>query len=151
MDKCPRYLKQWVLRCQPEKKRRKMNKIAPIFLQRNFQVSKERDVFKEHSRIRLANIYIHHTSIHMHFLIWLYDSTLFGSEVWLYNICIASKHFHAISIPTSSTYALVIGREGHNITIALVRIHKYHIYWETWESHTMEALILFWKPIKTLE
>ena len=26
MDKCPRYLKQWVLRCPPEKK---MNKIAP--------------------------------------------------------------------------------------------------------------------------
>jgi hypothetical protein len=27
MDKCPRYLKQWVLRCPPEK--REMNKIAP--------------------------------------------------------------------------------------------------------------------------
>ena len=27
MDKCPRYLKQWVLRCPPEKK--EMNKIAP--------------------------------------------------------------------------------------------------------------------------
>jgi hypothetical protein len=26
MDKCPRYLKQWVLRCPPEKE---MNKIAP--------------------------------------------------------------------------------------------------------------------------
>ena len=26
MDKCSRYLKQWVLRCPPEKK---MNKIAP--------------------------------------------------------------------------------------------------------------------------
>ena len=26
MDKCPQYLKQWVLRCPPEKK---MNKIAP--------------------------------------------------------------------------------------------------------------------------
>ena len=35
MDKCPRYLKQWVLRCPPEKKRRKkeMNKIAHVFLQ----------------------------------------------------------------------------------------------------------------------
>ena len=33
-QKCPRYLKQWVLRCPPEKKREeKMNKIAPkIFL-----------------------------------------------------------------------------------------------------------------------
>ena len=31
MDKCPRYLKQWVLRCPPEKKKRRereMNKIA---------------------------------------------------------------------------------------------------------------------------
>jgi hypothetical protein len=28
MDKCPRYLKQWVLRCPSEKK--KMNKIAPV-------------------------------------------------------------------------------------------------------------------------
>ena len=27
MDKCPRYLKQWVLRCPPEKKR-EMNKIV---------------------------------------------------------------------------------------------------------------------------
>ena len=27
MDKCPRYLKQWVLRCPPKK--REMNKIAP--------------------------------------------------------------------------------------------------------------------------
>jgi hypothetical protein len=29
MDKCPKYLKQWVLRCPPEK-RREMNKIAPV-------------------------------------------------------------------------------------------------------------------------
>ena len=35
MDKYPRYLKQWVLRCPPEKKRRKkeMNKIAHVFMQ----------------------------------------------------------------------------------------------------------------------
>jgi hypothetical protein len=33
MDKCPRYLKQWVLRCPSEKKRekrREMIKIAPV-------------------------------------------------------------------------------------------------------------------------
>jgi hypothetical protein len=29
MDKCPRYLKEWVLRCSPEKKKR-MNKTAPV-------------------------------------------------------------------------------------------------------------------------
>ena len=32
MDKCPRYLKQWVLRCLLEK--REMNKIAHDFLQK---------------------------------------------------------------------------------------------------------------------
>ena len=69
MDKCPRYLKQWVLRCPPEKKRERkeeMNKIAHVLLQSCFQVSKERYVFKEHSRIRLAIIYIHHMYIHTH-------------------------------------------------------------------------------------
>ena len=29
MDKYPRYLKQWVLRCPPEKEEEEMNKIAP--------------------------------------------------------------------------------------------------------------------------
>jgi hypothetical protein len=34
MDKCSKYLKQWVLRCLPEKRRREkeMNKIAHVFL-----------------------------------------------------------------------------------------------------------------------
>ena len=63
------------------KKRSKMNKIAHVFLQSCFQVSKDRYVFKEHSRIRLATICIHHISTHMHIMVWLYDSTLFGSEV----------------------------------------------------------------------
>jgi site-specific recombinase XerD len=66
MNECPRYLKQWVLRCPPKKQRKEMNKIAHIFLQSYFQVLKERYVFKERSRIRLATIYIPHTSIHMH-------------------------------------------------------------------------------------
>jgi hypothetical protein len=110
----------------------------------------KRDVFKEHSRIRLVTIYIPHTSIHMYKLIWLYDSTLFGSEVWLYNICIASMLFHAISTPMSSTISLVVGRERHNIIIALVRIHKYHIYWETWECHIMKTLSFILKTYKNL-
>ena len=46
MDTCPRYLKQWVLRCPPEKKK-EMNKIVPVLLQNYFQVLKERYVFKE--------------------------------------------------------------------------------------------------------
>ena len=38
MDKCPRYLKQWVLRCPPEENReREMNKIAYVFLQSIFK------------------------------------------------------------------------------------------------------------------
>ena len=101
MNKCPRYFKQWVL--IPAEKRREMNKIAHVFLQKYFQVSKQIYVFKEYSRIRLATIYIHHTSTHMHILIWLYDWTLFGSIVWLYNICIASMLFRVITIPISST------------------------------------------------
>ena len=42
-QKCPRYLKQWVLRCPP-KKREEMNKIAPALSQKCFQVSR-RDMF----------------------------------------------------------------------------------------------------------
>ena len=64
IDKCLRYLKQWVLRWPPKKREREMNKIAHISLQSCFQVLKERYIFKEHSRNRLATIYIHH--IHPH-------------------------------------------------------------------------------------
>jgi hypothetical protein len=44
MDKCPRYLKQWVLRCPLEKKRKEMNKIANDLLQSIFKFQK-RDMF----------------------------------------------------------------------------------------------------------
>ena len=41
-----------------KKKIEKINKIAHVFLQKVFQVSKTREIcFKEHSRIRLATIY----------------------------------------------------------------------------------------------
>ena len=43
MDKCPRYLKQWVLICPPEK--REMNKIAHVFLQKCLKVLIKRDMF----------------------------------------------------------------------------------------------------------
>ena len=42
-------------------------------------------------------------------------------------------------------------KERHNITIALVRIHKYHIYWETWGCHTMETLSFILKTYKNSE
>jgi hypothetical protein len=43
MDKCPRYPKQWVLRCPSEKKEkreRKMNKIAHVLLKVVFKFKK---------------------------------------------------------------------------------------------------------------
>ena len=47
MDKCPRYWKQWVLRCPPEKEREKdMKKIAHVSLQSVFQVSVKKDMFQ---------------------------------------------------------------------------------------------------------
>ena len=52
-----------------KRKKEEMNKIAHVLLQKYFQVSKERYDFKEHSRIRLATIHIHHTTTHMHILI----------------------------------------------------------------------------------
>ena len=96
-----------IMGTQMPARKKEMNKIAHVLLQSIFWVSKERYIFKEHSRIRLATYiyitYIHHISIHMHILIWLYDLTLFGFKVWLYNICIASMLFHAYSTPISST------------------------------------------------
>ena len=66
MDKCLRYLKQWVLRCPPKKRRKKMNKIAHVFLAK-FSKFQTREIgFKGHSRIRIATISIF---AHMHILI----------------------------------------------------------------------------------
>jgi hypothetical protein len=59
IDKCPRYPKQWVLRCSPKK--REMNKIAYVFLQSIFKFQSRETSFKEHSKIRIATIYIPHT------------------------------------------------------------------------------------------
>ena len=42
IDKCLRYLKQWVLWCPHEKREKEMDNIAHVFLQKDFQVSKER-------------------------------------------------------------------------------------------------------------
>jgi hypothetical protein len=51
------------------------------------------------------------------------------------------------------TYELHISLSGrkrkkHNIFIALVRIHKYHIYWETWECHIIKSLSFILKIYK---
>ena len=65
MDKCPKYLKQWVLRC-PHEKKKEMNQRAHVFLQKFLKFQSREICFKEHSRIRLATTYI---STHMHILI----------------------------------------------------------------------------------
>jgi hypothetical protein len=69
----------------------------------------------------LATIYIHHTSAHMHILIWLYDLTIFALQV--------GSSF----LPTYELHIRLSSRKRktNNIFIALVRIHKYHIYWDT--------------------
>ena len=47
------------------KKRKEMNKIAPVLSQKYFQVLRERYVFKEYSRIRIPP-YMHNPYIHTH-------------------------------------------------------------------------------------
>jgi hypothetical protein len=86
----------------------------------------------------------------MHILIWLYDSTLFGSEVWLYNICIASMLFHALINSDELHISPSEGRR-HNIIHCLGEDPQIPHIWETWKCHTMNLLVLFWKLIKTLE
>ena len=125
-----------------------MNKIAHALLQSCFQVAKEIYVFKEHSRIRIATIYIHHISTHMHILIWLYDSTLFGSKVWLYNICICkyalSCFFHSYEL-----HIRLSCRKRKGITSLLPWWGSTNTtFWEIWECHTMESLSFIVKTCK---
>jgi hypothetical protein len=53
-------------------------------------------------------------------------------------------------LPTYELHISLSGRKRkrHNIFITLVRIHKYYIYWETWECHTMESLSFILKTFK---
>ena len=98
MDKCLRYLKQWVLRCPPEKKR-EMNKIAHVLLQKYFQASKEIYVFMEHIRIRLDTIYIH-THAHLDLIVWL-------NSLWIRCLTLQYMHLQVCS-SFLSTYELHI-------------------------------------------
>ena len=59
------------------KKEKEMNKIAHVFLQNCFQVQKVRYDFKEHSRIRIATIYIH-THAHLDLIVWLNSLWIWG-------------------------------------------------------------------------
>ena len=125
-----------------KKREEKMNKISHVFLQSCFQVLKERYVFKEQSRIRLATTYIYPPYIHTHALldliVWLNSLWIRGLTLqYMYCKYALSYFFHSYELHISFSYRK---KERHNITFALVTIHKYHIYWETWECHTMEAL-----------
>jgi hypothetical protein len=117
------------------------NKNSPCFLAKFLSSKREIYSLRSKSRIRIS----HHIntyppySIHMHILIGLYDFTLFGSIVWLYNILTAGMLFLVIATPMSFTISLSCRKRRHNI-IDLVRIHKYHIYWEIWECQTIKAL-----------
>jgi hypothetical protein len=117
MDKCPRYSKQWVLRCLP-KKRKEINKIAPVLLQNYFQVSKE-----EHSRIRLATRYPHTCTSSFDCMTQLSLDLLFDFTIYALQVCSSFLPTYELHISRSSRK-----RKRHNIFIALVRIHKYHIY-----------------------
>ena len=65
MDKCLRYLNNRYV--DVLLKKREMNKIAHVFLQ-IFPSFKREICFKEHSRIRLANKYIH-THAHLDLIV----------------------------------------------------------------------------------
>ena len=123
-----------------------MNKIAHVFLQ-IFSSSKERYVFKEQSRIRLATIYIHHIP---HICISWFDCITQLSLDPLFDFTIYALQVCSSFLPTYELHISLSGRkrERHNIFVALVRIDKYHIYWETWECHTVESLSFILKTYK---
>jgi hypothetical protein len=81
-----RYWKQWILRCLPEKKRN--NKDIPCSLAKIFSSFKREIYVKEHSRIRLATIYIHqtfHTHAHLDLIVWHFS-------LWIH--CLTLQYIH---------------------------------------------------------
>ena len=68
----------------------------------------------------------------------------------LFDITIYALQVYSSFLPTYEFHVSLSGRKRkrHNIFIALVRIHKYYIYWETWECHTIEALSFILKTYK---
>jgi hypothetical protein len=136
--------------------KKKEREDSPCFLCKLFFNCHKRGMFlRSNIRIRFSHhiylSYIHHIPLHMHILIWLYDLTLFRFIVWLYNIwitsmlCLCFLHSYELHISLSCK------RERYNIINVSVRIHKYHIYREIWECHTIEALNFILKTCKTLE
>ena len=150
MDKYPRYWKHGVLRCPPEKReRREMNKIAHVFLQMFFKFQTREICFKEHSRIRLATIYIYpHTCTS-----WSKSMTFF-SLYPCFDFAIYAKQvgFH-IHPYLSSIEAFRSRQKEGKVINALVRIQKYHIYRVIWEYYERKRKAMFcfvFKSIKML-
>jgi hypothetical protein len=105
-----------------KKEKKEMNKIAHVFLQVCFQVQKkERYVFKVSHHIYLP-LHIH-TYAHLDLIVWLVNlDPLFDFTVYALQVCICCLHTHKLHISLSCR----VRERRHNITIALVRIHKYH-------------------------
>ena len=81
--------------------KKEMNKIAHVLLQRYFQVSNERYVFKEHSRIRLSTIHIH-THAHFDLIVWLNFLWIQGLTLqYMYYKYALSCYFHSYELHIS--------------------------------------------------
>ena len=120
-----------------------MNNIAHVFLQSCFQVSKERYVFKEHSRIRLATKYIHPYTCTSWFdcMTQLSLDPLFDFTIFVLKVCSSFLHTYELHISLS-------GRKRKGITSLLPWWGSTNIYWGAWECHTMESLSFILKTYK---
>ena len=110
MDMCSRYWKQWVLRCPPKKE---MNKIAHVLLQSCFQVSKERYVFKEQSRIRISTIYPHTCLSWLDCMTQLSFDLRFDFTIYALQVC-------SSFLPTYELHISLSGRKRKGTTSSLL-------------------------------
>jgi hypothetical protein len=63
---------------------------------------------------------------------------LFDFTTYALQVCMYCLHTYELYISLSC-----MKRKDNIIIFALVKIHKYHIYWETWGCHTMESKFYF--------
>ena len=145
MDKCPRYLKQWVLRCPPEKKEKEMNKIVHVLLQ-TFSSFKREICFQGESRIRLATIYPHTCTFLFDCMTQLSLDPRFDFTIYVLQVC-------SSFLPTYELHISLSSRKRKGITSLLPWWGSTNItYIERLESVIQRKLwVLFLKSIKTLE
>ena len=133
-----------------KKRRKKRVKIAPILSQKYFQVSRERYVFKEHSRIRIATIYIHHIYPHtctswFDYMTQLSLDPRFDFIIYALQVCPSFLPTYDLHISLSCRKKGITSQLpwwGSTNTIYFERLESV-IQWNLW--------VLFWKIIKTLE